>query len=102
MTRRRPRLFDPERGHTPRGVTSAEAGWEIGLSENRFGELLPRLQEAGFPLPDPLTHRYDLAAIHGWLDARSGLSNPAGSREEELDRNLEAFANGEDPRAASG
>ena len=93
MSRRRPRLFDETRGHVPRGITATEAAWELGLSESRFSELRLRLESEGFPTPDPITRRYDIKAIHHWLDVRSGLTNASDSINE-LDRELEAFARG--------
>lgn len=100
MTRRRPRLFDETRGHTPRGITASEAAWHLGLSENDFHDRLPRLLGAGFPKPDPLTTRYDIRAIDAWLDERAGLSNHSAFNDNDIDRELEAFASGENPRAA--
>lgn len=100
MTRRRPRLFDEQRGHVPRCVTAAEVAWELGLSENKFAELLPRYQSEGLPRPDALSNRYDLKAVHHWLDERAGLSN--ASSPDQLERELEALVHGENPRAASG
>ena len=65
----------------PRDVPPSCAARALGLSAERFRELLPDLRRRGFPAPDPTTGNYDLESIGRWQDARSGLA----TRGEALD-----------------
>lgn len=58
----------------PRDVPPSSAARALGLTGERFRELLPELRQRGFPKPDPTTGNYDLEAITRWQDARSGLA----------------------------
>ncbi len=69
MTRTRPKFTLP-----PRGLTIDESAGYLGLGTTEFNRLLPRLEAAGFPNPDPLTGRRDWKAIENWMDVRAGLA----------------------------
>jgi DNA-binding IclR family transcriptional regulator len=58
----------------PRDVPPSCAARVLGLSAERFRDLLPELRQRGFPEPDPTTGNYDLESIGRWQDARSGLA----------------------------
>jgi hypothetical protein len=57
-------------------VPPAKAARRLHLTLAEFNEMLPQLYARGFPMPDPTTGMYDLAAIDAWMDARSGLTGP--------------------------
>jgi hypothetical protein len=44
------------------------------------------MEAAGFPLPDPITRRYDRRAIDAWLDRRAGLDPYFGAEDAWLRR----------------
>lgn len=54
----------------PRDVPPEKAARRLGLSLDRFEELLPRLLSRGFPPSDPDTGNYDLDAIDAWRSGR--------------------------------
>lgn len=58
----------------PRDILPKEAAARLRLSEPDFLTVLPRLQQRGFPPPDPDTGNFDLKAIDVWMDDRSGLA----------------------------
>lgn len=61
----------------PRDVPPEKAARRIGLTMERFQELLPRLLSRGFPVSDPDTGNYDLDAIDAWRAARHRPILPA-------------------------
>ncbi|WP_309086422.1 hypothetical protein [Chelativorans sp.] len=68
----------------PRDVPPEKAARRLGLTLDRFQELLPRLLSRGFPPSDPDTGNFDLDAIDEWRAARHnrllpGMQNPAHS-----------------------
>lgn len=54
----------------PRDVPPEKAARRLGLTLERFAEVLPRLLQRGFPPSDPDTGFYDLDAIDDWRAAR--------------------------------
>lgn len=54
----------------PRDVPPEKAARRLGLTLERFTELLPQLLRRGFPPSDPDTGNYDLDAIDAWRSAR--------------------------------
>ncbi|MCH4560337.1 hypothetical protein [Mesorhizobium jarvisii] len=54
----------------PGDVPPEKAARRLGISLERFLELLPRLLSRGFPPSDPDTGNYDLDAIDVWRAAR--------------------------------
>ena len=66
----------------PRDVPAEAAARRLGLSLARFREVEPQLGRRGFPMPDPTTGHYDLAAIDAWCSARNpalfGLTTAGG------------------------
>lgn len=54
----------------PRDVPAEKAARRLGLTIERFAELLPQLLRRGFPPSDPDTGNYDLDAIDAWRSAR--------------------------------
>lgn len=54
----------------PRDVPPEKAARRMGLTLERFTELLPQLLRRGFPPSDPDTGNYDLDAIDAWRSAR--------------------------------
>ncbi len=67
MTRARPKFTLP-----PRGLIESESAGVLGLGMTEYTRLLPRLEAAGFPNPDPLTGRRDWKAIENWMDVPRG------------------------------
>ncbi|MBZ9719137.1 hypothetical protein LB519_14910 [Mesorhizobium sp. AD1-1] len=63
----------------PRDVPPEKAARRLGLSEERFVELLPRLLSRGFPASDPDTGNYDLDAVDAWRAARHRRLLPGSS-----------------------
>lgn len=63
----------------PRDVPPEKAARRIGLTMERFEELLPRLLARGFPVSDPDTGNYDLDAIDAWRAARHKRILPSQS-----------------------
>jgi hypothetical protein len=57
----------------PRDVPIVHAARRLGISEDDFRAQLSNLLARGFPAPDPTTGNFDLKAIEGWMDRRSGL-----------------------------
>lgn len=54
----------------PRDIPPEKAARRLGLTLERFLELLPQLLRRGFPASDPDTGNYDLDAIDAWRSAR--------------------------------
>lgn len=54
----------------PRDVSPEKAARRLGLTMDRFEEVLPQLLRRGFPPSDPDTGNYDLDAIDAWRSAR--------------------------------
>lgn len=54
----------------PGDIPPDKAARRLGLTLDRFVELLPRLLSRGFPSSDPDTGNYDLDAIDAWRAAR--------------------------------
>ncbi|ESY71757.1 hypothetical protein X740_33680 [Mesorhizobium sp. LNHC221B00] len=54
----------------PRDVPPEKAARRLGLTQEQFTDLLPRLLSRGFPASDPDTGNYDLDAIDVWRAAR--------------------------------
>lgn len=54
----------------PRDVPPEKAARRLGLTLERFDNLLPRLLSRGFPQPDRDTGHYDLDAIDEWRRRR--------------------------------
>lgn len=54
----------------PRDVPPEKAARRLGLTMERFTDLLPQLLRRGFPPSDPDTGNYDLDAIDAWRSAR--------------------------------
>ena len=65
----------------PRDVPPTKAARRLHLTLAEFETKLPALFGRGFPRPDPTTGMFDLKAIDGWMDQRSGLTAPAGARD---------------------
>jgi len=61
----------------PRDVPPEKAARRLGLTEDQFLDLLPRLLSRGFPASDPDTGNYDLDAIDAWRAARHRRLLPA-------------------------
>lgn len=57
-----------------RGVSKRDAASILGRSVGWFDAHENELFKAGFPACDPVTRRYDVKAIHAWMDDRAGLS----------------------------
>jgi hypothetical protein len=57
---------------TPRYAPPAIAARKLGLTVAEFQAKLPELLKRGFPVPDPTTKMFDLAAIDRWQDLRHG------------------------------
>lgn len=81
----------------PRDVPPEKAARRMGLTLDRFTEILPRLLSRGFPASDPDTGNYDLDAVDAWRAARHGRAAHlpvAGVRSHDVDvvaRRLEAM-----------
>lgn len=58
----------------PRDVPPDKAARRLHLTLAEFQDRLAGLLARGFPMPDPTTGMYDLAAIDAWMDARSSLT----------------------------
>ncbi len=69
-------------------MKTCEAAAYLGLSQADFFRKRAAMEAAGFPLPDPITRRYDRRAIDAWLDRRSGL-DPYSADEEAWMRRLD-------------
>ena len=95
MTRRRPRHMP-----TPRIWNIEMVAARLNRGVDWFRRREPRLYKQGFPRIDTLLDGWDGEAIELWLDRRSGITDAA--TDEELDRRLEAFGNGELEGAPSG
>lgn len=54
----------------PRDVPPEKAARRLGLTLERFENLLPQLLRRGFPPSDPDTGNYDLDAIDAWRSSR--------------------------------
>ncbi|MER8560114.1 hypothetical protein [Mesorhizobium sp. M0578] len=54
----------------PRDVPPEKAARRLGLTLERFVDLLPKLLSRGFPASDPDTGNYDLDAVDLWRAAR--------------------------------
>lgn len=54
----------------PRDVPPDKAARRLGLTLERFEQVLPRLLSRGFPPSDPDTGHFDLDAIDAWRAAR--------------------------------
>jgi len=54
----------------PRDVPPEKAARRLGTTLGYFEIILPKLIARGFPIADPDTGNYDLAAIERWCDAR--------------------------------
>ena len=61
----------------PRDVPPEKAARRLGLSLERFEEILPRLLSRGFPPSDPDTGNFDLDAIDTWRSNRHRRDLPA-------------------------
>jgi hypothetical protein len=59
-------------------VPPSKAARSLHLTVAEFTELRPRVEQRGFPLPDPDTGMYDMKAIDMWMDRRSGLAGLTG------------------------
>lgn len=57
----------------PRCIPVDKAARRLHMTVPEFEAVRPRLEARRFPMPDPDTGMYDLAAIDAWLDAQSGL-----------------------------
>lgn len=55
---------------TPGDVPPEKAARRLGLTLDRFSDLLPQLLRRGFPPSDPDTGNYDLDAIDAWRASR--------------------------------
>ncbi|MBI2719567.1 MAG: hypothetical protein HYX36_12530 [Rhizobiales bacterium] len=55
----------------PRDVPSLAAARRLGVSEEDFTAMLPKLIERGFPRPDETTGNFDLHAIDEWCTRRN-------------------------------
>ncbi|WP_237480771.1 hypothetical protein [Lichenibacterium dinghuense] len=65
----------------PRDVPPVKAARLLGLTLPSFEDVLPRLRERGFPVPDPDTGHFDVKAIEDWMDRRSGLAKVVEARD---------------------
>ncbi|QPC93828.1 hypothetical protein [Mesorhizobium sp. INR15] len=63
----------------PRDVPPEKAARRLGLTQEQFGDLIPRLLSRGFPASDPDTGNYDLDAIDAWRAARHRRILPSSS-----------------------
>ncbi|ESW84771.1 hypothetical protein X773_09015 [Mesorhizobium sp. LSJC285A00] len=69
----------------PRLVPAIKAARYLHLTLREFMELLPSLQDQGFPKSCPITGNYDLVAIDSWLDRRSGLAGSGSGGQSSID-----------------
>lgn len=60
----------------PGDVPLAAAARRLGLEENQFRALLPRLLSRGFPAPDVDTGHFDIEAIDDWRRRRHHATAP--------------------------
>ena len=58
---------------SPRCAPAAIVARRLGVTKPQFVQLEPRLRQAGFPAPDPITSNYDLKAVEAYLDRKAGL-----------------------------
>lgn len=59
----------------PGDVPAAKAARRLGLTLERFNELLPGLLKRGFPPADPTTGNFDLDEIERWRKSRHGAAS---------------------------
>jgi hypothetical protein len=80
----------------PRDVPRAKAARRLGLTEAEFASLESRLNQRGFPEPDPDTGLYDMKAIEAWMDVRSALTVAGAAPQSRslLQKRLEAWDGG--------
>ncbi|ESZ61943.1 hypothetical protein [Mesorhizobium sp. L103C131B0] len=69
----------------PRLVPAIKAARYLHLTLREFMELLPTLQDQGFPKSCPITGNYDLVAIDAWLDRRAGLAGSGSGAQSSID-----------------
>jgi len=75
-----------------RGVTLAIVCELLGVSDEKWRQLKPRLEAAGFPGRDPITGLYDLKAVQGWMDRRHDQAEAQQGGEQWLARLKERAA----------
>lgn len=54
----------------PKDIPPEKAARRLGLTIDRFQDILPRLLSRGFPPSDPDTGNFDLDAIDEWRSSR--------------------------------